>query len=153
MQCSVPQPKLRSRRMWDVWTTVIEFERFCFKFCLPCTIDTIQWPFFTLVLIYRVLSSANIALNNHKIGITRCIRKRVTVLTLLVGKWWDQIRGLSNKQQIQCEPSMMSWVDPHPYIWLDPLQSNGWIDSIIKWCGSAQDIIDGSHCMYYILNL
>ena len=33
-------------------------------------------------------SSANIALNKQEIRITRYIRKRVTVLTLLLGKLW-----------------------------------------------------------------
>ena len=60
----------------------------------------------TLFLMYRVIriscllrailassvaplrSSANIALNKQEIRITRYIRKRVTVLTLLVGKLW-----------------------------------------------------------------
>ena len=60
----------------------------------------------TLFLMYRVIriscflrailassvaplrSSANIALNKQEIRITWYIRKRVTVLTLLLGKWW-----------------------------------------------------------------
>ena len=60
----------------------------------------------TLFLMYRVIriscllrailaelrsgatEEASIALNKQEIRITRYIRKRVTVLTLLLGKWW-----------------------------------------------------------------
>ena len=57
---------------------------------------------------------------------------------------------------LQCELSMISWVDPHCFmiesihtIRLEWINSNVrvWINSVIKRCGSTQDIIDGSHCM------
>ena len=65
---------------------------------------------------------------------------------------------------VQCGPSMMSWVDPYPFIesihtlnkkvWINSNLSV-WIDSNLKvWInsikgyGSTQDIIDVPHCSY-----
>ena len=51
-----------------------------------CYISYLQPKFFYKSPPLR--SSANIALNKQEIRITRYIRKRVTVLTLLLGKLW-----------------------------------------------------------------
>ena len=61
-------------------------------------------------------------------------------------------------ENIQCGPSMTSLVDPHPSsqkgvdrlkrVWIDS-NLRVWIDSI-KGCGSTQDVIDSSHCSFWI---
>ena len=63
-------------------------------------------------------------------------------------------------QNLKCGPSMMSWVDPYPFIiesihtlrfvLIHTLFLRVWIDSI-KGYGSSEDVIDGPHCIYGVL--
>jgi hypothetical protein len=76
---------------WDFWPKLTFDRRTLGEIAI---LTQYSDPFSDVSGIAPLRSSAN-----KEIRITRYIRKRVTVLTLLVGKWWDQIRGqkVSNK--------------------------------------------------------
>ena len=63
--------------------------------------------------------------------------------------------SIKELKDVQCGPSMTSWVDPYPFnelvhtlYWVDPYPFIEGMDQLLNKRVWTQYIIDGPHCMY-----